>query len=85
MTTLEFVYLVSIAHVWSRGSIFKRIRTSGPKLWQDLADCPLCSGFWIGAIGHIAYVTFPNIVMILGIGSCVGTLSLAVYGTIRRI
>lgn len=98
-TLIEIVYLVCIAHVWSRGSIFKPIRKSGPgfqyiglpsldRLWIMLADCPLCSGFWIGVIGHFIYwraAIGVLIVTFLGIGSLVGSMALALCAIIRRI
>jgi len=84
-SVVEVVYLVAIAHVWARGSIFLCLRTHGPKMWIALADCPLCSGFWIGVIGHAMYRDRPEVIAWLGIGALVGTLSLATYGAIRRI
>lgn len=83
----EVISLVCIAHVWARGTIFKPLRTHGPKLWQALADCPLCSGWWIGAIGHViySYPRAPFWLDIVGVGAVVGTLALATYGLIRRI
>jgi hypothetical protein len=77
------VYLVAIAHVWARGSIFREAREHGG--WPELLDCPLCSGFWIGVLGHLLFLRAPAVVAWLGIGSIVGTLSLATYGAIRRI
>jgi len=85
MSALELVFLVAIAHVWSRGSIFRWLRTHGPRQWVALADCPLCSGFWIGLGGHCLFLRAPDFVTLLGIGSLVGTLSLFTYGAIRRI
>lgn len=104
---IELVYLVAIAHVWARGSLFARVRTmprarrvlgemqpngcarviANPyaRFWVELADCPLCSGFWIGALGHFAFLAWPGVVARLGLASLVGTLSLAVYGAVRRI
>lgn len=87
--TIETIYLVAIAHVWSRGTIFRRLREWGePDTFpRSLLNCPLCSGFWIGVIGF-ALVHLPGgraVVEVLGIGSIVGTCSLAVCGLIRRI
>ena len=79
------IYLVAIGHIWSRGSLFVWPRTHGPRLWVMLADCPLCSGFWIGVLGMYAYQYAPGLITMLGVGSLVGTASLAVYGLIRRI
>lgn len=83
----EVISLTCIAHVWSRGTLFLRLRTRGPAWWRALADCPLCSGWWIGAAGHVAY-HYPRAVHpldVVGVGAVVGTLSLAIYGLIRRI
>lgn len=87
---VEVLWLVAIAHVWSRGSLFARVRQAGDdsrywRAWRAFADCPLCSGFWIGVLGHELYQWHPEVVNVLGLGSLVGTLSLAVYGLIRRI
>lgn len=79
------VYLIAIAHVWSRGSIFANIRTRGPAIWVEFADCPLCSGAWIGMIGYTLWRYHPVPIELLGIGCVVATLNLAVYGAIRAI
>jgi len=84
-TILELVYLVCIAHVWSRGTIFRWLRTHGPKPWVMLADCPLCSGWWVGAIGHLLYVTVPTVIVWLGTASVVATSTLLVYCLIRKL
>jgi len=85
MNVIELVYLIAIAHVWARGSIFRPLRKKGPRLWVMLADCPLCSGFWIGVLGHFVYGVRPDIITLLGIGSLVGTGALAVCALIRRL
>ncbi len=81
----EVIYLVAIAIVWSRGSIFRWVRTHGPRPWTMLADCPLCSGWWIGALGHVLYCVAPSVIMALGRASVVGVLTLAVCAAIRRL
>lgn len=86
----EIIWLVAIAHVWARGSIFAPVRTAGDgsphwRFWRELADCPLCSGFWIGVLGHKLHQVAPSVVELLGIGSLVGTLALATVGAIRRL
>jgi hypothetical protein len=81
-TIAEFVYLIAIAHVWARGSIFKSFRQG---FLPALFDCPLCAGFWIGVLGHFLFLIEPDVIVFLGIGSIVGTLALAVCATIRRI
>lgn len=84
-TAIEVVWLVAIAHVWARGTIFKWLREHGPAVWRSLAGCPLCSGFWIGVLGHVVYVGRPAVVVWLGLGSLVGTLALAVCALVRRL
>lgn len=45
-----------ITLVFTRGSIFRRLRELGPPLdearprtlWQEFASCPLCVGVWVG-------------------------------------
>lgn len=49
----EVLEAVAITIVFTKGSIFKRLRESGPALWRELADCPLCAGVWIGMIWHL--------------------------------
>lgn len=44
----------AIAVVFTRGTIFKRLRESGPALWRDLTSCPLCVGVWVGGAWSIA-------------------------------
>lgn len=39
----------AITLVFTRGTIFKRLRESGPDLWRAFAGCPLCVGVWVGA------------------------------------
>lgn len=97
MTTIEVVYLVAIAIVWSRGSIFRRVRTCGlsgdvlakaslpVRAWVALADCPLCSGWWIGALGHALYLRAPAVVAMLGQASLVGVATLTVCAAIRKL
>lgn len=84
-TQTELVYLIAIAHVWARGTIFRPLRKRGPRLWQALADCPLCSGFWIGVGGHVIHGAWPVVIETLGVGSLVGTLALATCAFIRRL
>lgn len=86
----EVVYLVAIAHVWARGTLFAPVRAAGNgscywRYWRALADCPLCSGFWIGVLGHSFCHVAPRAFSVLGLAALVGTLSLALYGLIRRL
>jgi hypothetical protein len=71
----------AITLVFVRGSIFKGLRSSGPALWQELASCALCSGFWIGAIlyflhGEPAYFAFSYWLNVLGFGALTAVASL---------
>jgi len=99
-TATELIYLVAVAHVFARGTIFKRLRdVPGWEMcqghdcqacrviafWRALAGCPLCSGFWIGVLGHFVYLVAPSVIILLGIGSVVGTCALAVCALIRKI
>lgn len=84
-TAVEILYLVCIAHVWSRGTIFQWLRTHGPNVWVLLADCPFCSGFWIGVLGHLIYRDRPMVIVWLGTGSIVATGTLALCAAIRRL
>lgn len=43
----------SITVVFVRGSLFERVRSRGPKLWQELSNCALCAGVWIGFGWHL--------------------------------
>jgi hypothetical protein len=106
MTPIELVWLVAIAHIWARGSLFKSMREweprkvraaraihesktrlvpFAPRMPRMLLNCPLCSGFWIGVLGHALYLRAPGIVEWLGVGALVGSLALAVCGAIRRL
>ena len=85
MSLAVIIYLVAIAHVFSRGTIFRPIRDHGPTLWRDLAGCPLCAGTWIGMLGYGVYRYCPILIIVLGTGCIVGTATLALYGLIRRI
>lgn len=38
----------AITLVFTRGSIFARVRSVGPAWWRELASCAMCSGFWVG-------------------------------------
>jgi len=85
-SSIELAYLVAIAFVWSRGTIFRWLRERIDRaLGVDFAGCPLCSGFWIGVLGHALYLAAPVVVVWLGIGSIVGLLALALCAIVRRI
>lgn len=86
-TALELLYLIAIAHVWSRGSIFRPLRNLSP----NFLDCPLCSGWWIGFFGHGLWFGIGTFAFArdwltwLGTASVVGTATLALCGLIRRL
>ncbi len=42
------LYSVGVTIVITQGSIFKSMRNAGPAKWQELLNCPLCLGFWVG-------------------------------------
>lgn len=85
MSAIELVYLIAISFVWSRGTIFRWLRTHGPASWVALADCPLCSGWWIGVFGHAIYCDDPRVITWLGIGSLVGSGALVLCAAVRRL
>jgi len=87
MTAVYEVFLAAaIAFVATQGSIFKPIREVGPKIWRDLATCPLCTGVWIGGGLHALFADFPQLsnrlgtarfaAELLGLGSLAGVLAL---------
>lgn len=93
---LEASYLIAISFVWSRGTIFRSLRTLSweteafrqlplSRAWIALADCPLCSGFWIGVFGHALWLDSPVLITWLGIGSIVGTCALGLCAIVRRL
>lgn len=48
--TFRFVLeAAAMTLVFTRGTIFTRVREAGPGLWRELAKCPLCAGVWVGA------------------------------------
>lgn len=49
---LEALEAAAITLLFVQGSIFKPLRERGPALWQELAGCPLCFGFWVGFAPH---------------------------------
>lgn len=86
MDYLALVRAVAVTYVWTRGAIFSRVRNNGPALWRELANCPLCSGFWVGVAYHVNHANFTmGIFEIVGDGAIVATLALAVTGVIRRL
>lgn len=51
----------AITVVFTRGTVFASVRERGPKLWRELASCPLCVGVWVG--GLVALLFAPRFVM----------------------
>ena len=87
MTLRLVVEAAAITIVFVQGTIFKRLRASGPKLWQDLAGCALCAGVWIGfawALLH-ARLRAPNLELaldVLATGAVTGVVALVAKLTI---
>ena len=83
MTVWVLLQAVGITIVFVRGSIFKRLRESGPALWREGSSCPLCAGIWIGAAWRTIRLPEPFRLELaldcLGFGALVGTVSLLVY------
>ena len=74
----------AIALVFTKGTIFKRLREQGPKSWQELASCPLCVGVWVGMIWRVLRV-WPDAVAtpsfaadVLASGAVTGVVALVV-------
>lgn len=83
---------IAITIVFTKGSIFKTVRESGPAIWRELAACPLCAGVWIGMAWHfirVAPTTTPTLsswwitwtvdALAIGALSGVGALLLALF------
>lgn len=77
---LQLLEAVGITIVFTQGSIFKEFRDSGPALWQELLNCPLCIGVWLGAALRVALdappQAFSAAVATLGFGAATGMLAL---------
>lgn len=94
---MTLVYLIAIAYVWSRGSIFRPVRELGKgvvepygigvllKGWRSLAGCPLCSGVWIGILGQIVACYYPWSVAALGRACIVGVGAFWAYCLFRGV
>ncbi len=61
----------AITLIFVRGSIFQRLRASGPALWRELASCGLCAGFWVGAMWYAlnTALSLDNAMQSLGAGA----------------
>lgn len=57
---LEALEAAAITLLFVQGSIFKPLRERGPAIWQELAGCPLCFGFWAGAAGYMLDAGIPQ-------------------------
>lgn len=82
------LFSAAITTVFVRGSVFAPLRKRGLckklgwffsgvwELWCDLAECPLCSGVWIG--GGVAVSQLGSLLPlhVLGLGSLTGCLAL---------
>lgn len=81
MILLQTVVLAaSIALVFVRGSLFKRVRELGtePNLWREFAGCALCVGQWMG-MACAAWFGARDPVLILGTGSVAGVLAFGIH------
>lgn len=82
---LDFVRLVAIAFVWSRGSLFKPLREHGPKPWRALHGCPMCVGVWAALLGVAALAWCPRLVLVFGDAALVGAAALAFFGFVAGL
>lgn len=77
---LIVLFSAAITVVFVRGSVFAPLRQHGPALWRELAECPLCSGVWIGgavAAGQVPLrIDFSTPLHVLGLASLTGCLAL---------
>lgn len=74
----------AITLVFTKGTIFKAVREHGPKLWQELASCPLCAGVWVGMVWRVlralpdVHVTLSFAEDVLASGAVTGVATLVV-------
>ena len=83
---LLVVFSAAITVVFTRGSLFERIRLvkierlpRASKLWQDLSSCSLCFGVWVGvgaALWQRPDLGFSRIFTVLGVGCVSGCTAL---------
>lgn len=77
--------------VFTKGSIFRRLREIGPPidearpktLWQEFASCALCVGVWVGVLWRLLHaISLPPSIELaadtLASGAAAGVLSLVV-------
>ena len=75
---------VCITLVFTKGMIFKAVREHGPKLWQELAACPLCAGVWVGMLWRVlralpdVHASLPFAADVLASGAETGVVALVV-------
>jgi hypothetical protein len=50
---LQVLEAAAITVIITDGTIFLPLRSRGPALWRELVSCPLCLGWWIGAISAL--------------------------------
>ena len=74
----------AITLVFTKGTIFKAVREHGPKLWQELASCPLCAGVWVGMLWRVlralpdVHASLPFAEDVLASGAVTGVATLVV-------
>lgn len=51
----------ALAVLVTLGSIFGVFREVGPSWWRELWHCPLCFGWWTGAVGASLFGSFQGV------------------------
>lgn len=89
MNSISIVlFSAAITLVFTRGSLFDVFRLRGPGWSRELAQCPLCSGVWIGCglglwASYVGHLSLPAPLIgsapyLLGIGCSAGVVALTV-------
>lgn len=78
----------AITVVFVLGSIFRKIRSAGPTLWQEFASCGLCVGVWVGIGVRLILEGLPETpaeaVILLGIACATGVAALAIASWLSK-
>lgn len=84
------VEAVGATLVFTQGSIFKGLRSRGPRLWREFSSCALCVGVWVGMLlrwrdlqgilGPAGAMpsTFDWMLALLGFGGATGAIALTI-------
>ena len=79
----------AITTIFTLGSIFAGVRARGPRLWRELASCPLCAGWWVGAAldlpNALTRPIWPAAVHLVAVGSLTGCAALLYRRIIDRL